>query len=135
MLVDDEVNTTFSLRLPVLEDGDALRYGMILLGRMSFRASFVLGPPDAAQNWIRLSKSDIPTMGGAMDDDACVDAKLSGDGTSEEARNSAPLCVALYEDSGGKGNPAPMMAGVVLPTAMDRSSASSEVRSAKVKSK
>lgn len=120
LVVDDEVSTTFSLRLPVLEEDDALRYGMMLLGRMSFRACFVLGPPDAAQNWIRLSKSDIPTIGGTTTDEGvCVDAKLSDDGTSDEARKSALLCVVLYEDSGGNGNPAPMIAGVVMATAMD----------------
>ena len=136
MVVDDEVSTTFSFRLPVLEEDDALRYGMMLLGRMSSRASFVLGPPDAAQNWIKLSKSDIPTMGGAaMEDVACVDAKLSDDGTSDEARKSALLCVVLYEDSNGNGNPAPMIAGAVLATDMDRREASREFRSAKVKSK
>ena len=70
-----------------------------------------------------------------MEDVACVDAKLSDDGTSGEARKSPPLCVVLYEDSGGNGNPAPIIAGVVLATDMDRREASREFRSAKVKSK
>jgi len=61
ILLEDDVNATFSLGLlPLLEDNDAARpYGMlgISLGNTSPRASIVLGPPDAAQNWIRLSKS------------------------------------------------------------------------------
>ena len=134
-MVDAEVSTTFSLRLPVLDD-DALRYGMVLSGKTSFRASLVLGPPDAAQNWIRLSKSDTPTIGGTMlDDDVCVDAKLSDAGTSDVANDSRGLFVVLYEDSDGNGNPAPMIAGVVLATAMDRSLVSRAFRSANVKSK
>ena len=61
-LLLDDANTTLSLRLPLEDVDDVLRYGMISLGNTSFRASLVLGPPDAAQNWIRVSKSDAPTI-------------------------------------------------------------------------
>ena len=65
MLLEDDVNATFSLGLLPLEDNDARPYGMlgISLGNTSSRASIVLGPPDNAQNWMRLSKSPVVENG------------------------------------------------------------------------
>ena len=101
ILVDAEVNTTFSVRLPLEDDGDALRYGMMFLGRTPLRASFVLGPPDAAQNCARLSNSDT-------------------DGTHDVASDSTvSVVLVLYEDNNGNGKPAPTN-GAALSADMDR---------------
>jgi len=120
ILVDAEVNTTFSVRLPLEDDDDALRYGMMFLGRTPFRASFVLGPPDAAQNCARLSNSDIPTIGGVVRNGVCAGVQIPTDGTRDVASDSTVLVVlVLYEDSNGNGNTAPTI-GAVLTTDMDR---------------
>ena len=65
ILLGDDVNATFPLGLLPLEDNDARPYGMlgISLGNTSSRASIVLGPPDNAQNWMRLSKSPVVENG------------------------------------------------------------------------
>ena len=65
ILLGDDVNATFSLGLLPLEDNDARPYGIIIifLGNTSSRASIVLGPPDNAQNWMRLRKSPVVENG------------------------------------------------------------------------
>jgi len=85
ILLGDDVNATFPLGLLRLKDNDARPYGMlgISLGNTSSRASIVLGPPDNAQNWMRLSKS--------------------ADDTNESTLRAAALMVVENCDSGKNG--------------------------------
>jgi hypothetical protein len=121
ILVDAEVNTTFSVRLPLEDDDDALRYGMIFLGRTPFRASFVLGPPDVAQNCARLSNRDTPTSGKVVGNGVCVGVQIPTDGTCDVASDSSTVFVVLvlYKDNNGNGKPAPTN-GAALSADMDR---------------